>query len=233
MFDLRFAFLPAALFALACTETVESTDIRTTGIYPEIEIIANGSGQSEVTVRLKVGGSNSDTFLDLKGEDTLEVTVDGDTKTLDQSGNDYRAAFDTDAGGTEFTIAFLRGDEDENAPESVVTLPEPFDLVLGATTASRAEEDVEYTWDPPASGNVAWDLTGECIDSTSGSTPDDGTNAIAAGDIEPKFMDDAEKSCTAKLVVGRSQKGTIDPAFTEGGSIVAKQIRADTFTSTP
>lgn len=233
MFDLRLAFLPAALLALACTESVESTDIRTTGIYPEIEVIATGNGQSKVSVLLKTGGSNSNTFLDLTGEDTLEVTVDGDTKTMDQSGDEYIATFDGEAGGTEFTIAFLRGDEDENAPESVVTLPEPFELMVGADTASRADDDVEYTWDPPADGSVAWDLTGECIDSTSGSTPDDGTNSIAAGNIEPKFSDDAEKECTAKLVVGRSQKGTIDTAFTEGGSIVAKQVRGDTFTSTP
>ena len=233
MFDRRFAFLPLALFALACTETVESTDIRTTGIYPEIEVVATGNGQSEVSVWLKTGGSNSNTFLELEGEDTLEVTVDGDTKTMDHSGNSYQATFDVDAGGTEFTIAFLRGDADEDAPASVVVLPEPFELMLGATTASRADDDLEYTWEPAGDGSVSWDLSGECISSGSGSTPDDGTNSIAAGDIEPKFMDDAEKSCTAKVGLERAQRGTIDSAFTEGGSIVAKQVRADSFTSTP
>ncbi len=57
MFDRRFAFLPAALLALACTESVESTDIRTTGIYPEIEVVATGNGSSKV-VALKTGGAN-------------------------------------------------------------------------------------------------------------------------------------------------------------------------------
>jgi hypothetical protein len=233
MLDLRFAFLPVALFALACTESVESTDIRTTGIYPEIKVVATGNGQSEVTVWLKTGGSNSNTYLDLKGDDTLEVTVDGDTKTMDQSGDSYEATFDVDAGGTEFTIAFLRGDADEDAPESVVALPEPFEMVLGASTASRADDDLEYTWEPEGDGNLSWDLSGDCVSSDIGSTPDDGTNSIAAGDIEPKFESDAEESCTAKLSLERAQKGTIDSAFTEGGSIVAKQVRSDSFTSTP
>lgn len=233
MIDLRFAFLPAALFALACTESVESTDIRTTGIYPEIEVVATGNGRSDVSVWLKTGGSKSNTYLDLKGEDTLEVTVDGDTKTMDQSGDEYVASFDVDAGGTEFTIAFLRGDEDENAPASVVSLPEPFDMALGVTTASRADDALEYTWEPAGDGDVNWSLSGDCVSSDIGKTPDDGTNSIAAGEIEPKFDSDAEKSCSAKLALERAQRGTIDSAFTEGGSIVAKQVRNDSFTSTP
>lgn len=233
MLDRRFALLPVALFALACTESIESTDVRTSGIYPEIEVVATGDGTSEVRVLLKTGGSNSNTYLDLTGDDTLEVTVDGDTKTMDQSGDAYEATFDVDAGGTEFTIALLRGDADEDAPESVVVLPEPFEMMLSATSASRADDDLEYTWEPEGDGNVSWDLSGECVSSDSGSTPDDGTNSIAAGDIEPKFESDAEESCTAKLSLERSQKGTLDAAFTEGGSLVAKQVRSDSVTSTP
>jgi hypothetical protein len=233
MLELRFAFLPAALLALGCTETVESTDIRTTGIYPEIEVVANGSGSSKVTVRLKVGGDDSDTFLDLKGDDTLEVTADGDTKTMDQSGNEYIASFPIDAEGTEFTIAFLRGDADDDAPESVVALPAPFEMSLGASSSSRADDAVEYTWEPEGSGDIDWELSGECIDSASDNTPDDGSDSIAAGEIEPKFADDEDKDCTAKLSLTRAQPATIDSAFTEGGSIVAKQVRSDSFTSTP
>jgi hypothetical protein len=191
MLDLRFAFLPAALLALACTESVESTDIRTTGIYPEIEVLATGDGNSKVTVRLKTGGKKSNAFLDLKGDDTLEVTVGDDTKELDGSGDhEYVASFDTDAGGTKFTIAFLRGEDDDSAPESVVTLPEPFDMTIDATTASRTDDEVPYSWEPAADDDIAWDLDnvkpGEdaCIQHDSGVTPDDGDNTIAAGDIE-------------------------------------------------
>ena len=219
--------------ALACTESVESTDIKTTGIYPEIEVVATGNGNSKVTVYLKVGGDDSNTFLDLKGEDTLEASAEGETKTLDQSGDSYSATFAVDAEGTEFTIAFLRGEDDDSAPESIVTMPAPFEMALGATEASRADDDLDYTWDPPAdSGNVGWGLNGECVKLDSGSTPDDGMNTLAAGDIQT-FDSDKDKTCTVKLELTRSQTGTIDPAFTEGGSIVAKHVRSDSFTSAP
>ncbi len=229
----HFILLPAALFALACTESVESTDIKTTGIYPEIEVVADGSGSSDVTVYLKVGGDDSNTFLDLKGEDTLEVTVDGDTKTMDQSGDAYKASFAVDAEGTEFTIAFLRGEDDDDAPASTVVMPAPFEMMLGATEASRAADDLEYTWDPPGdSGNLSWHINGSCVKLNSGTTPDDGTNTIAAGDIET-FESDMDKTCTVDLELSRAQNGDIDPAFTEGGSIVAKHVRSDSFTSAP
>lgn len=230
--DLRFAFLPAALLALACTESVESTDVKTTGIYPEIEVVANGNGRSTVTVHLKVGGSNSNTYLNLDGEDTLEVTVDDETKRLDRSGNGYRATFNVDDEGTEFVVAFLRGEGDTDAPASTVTLPAPFDLELGATEASRADDALEYTWEPAGSGSIGWRLNGDCVKLDSGSTPDDGSNSLAAGEIET-FASDKDKTCTVELELTRSRRGSIDSAFTEGGSIVAKHVRKASFTSSP
>lgn len=227
-----FAVLPVALLALACTESVESTDVKTTGIYPEIEVVATGNGNSKVTVKLKVGGDDSNTFLDLKGDDTLEASADGETKTLDQSGDSYSASFAVDAEGTEFTIAFLRGEDDDSAPESTVVMPAPFDMALSASEASRADDDLEYTWEPAGDGDMEWRLDGKCVKLRSGSTPDDGTNELAAGDIET-FDSDKEESCTVKLELTRAQGGDIDPAFTEGGSIVAKHVRSDSFTSVP
>jgi hypothetical protein len=229
----RFAVLPVALLALACTESVESTDVKTTGIYPEIEVVSTNGTSSKVTVWLKVGGDDSNTYLDLKGEDTLEASVDGETKTLDQSGDSYSASFDTAAEGAEFTIAFLRGDDDDSAPESVVTMPAPFELDIAVSEASRADDAVEFTWDPPVDGgSMDWHYNGECVQLGSDDTPDDGTHELAAGSIET-FDSDKDKSCTVELEVSRNQGGDIDSAFTEGGSIVAKQIRSATFTSNP
>jgi hypothetical protein len=222
-----------ALGAVGCTETVESTDIRTSGIYPEITVQANGSGSSTVTVKLKVGGSDSNTFLELTGDDTLEATVGDETKTLDETGSyTYRASFNEDAEGTEFIIGFIRGDGDDSAPASTVVMPAPFDLTLGATEASRADDDLEYTWDPAGSGDMDWELEGDCIQRDDGSTPDDGSNRIAAGSIET-FESDAEETCTVALNLVREQGGNIDDAFTEGGRIVARHVRGKSFTSAP
>ena len=41
------------------------------------------------------------------------------------------------------------------------------------------------------------------------------------------------ESCPVQLMVERERSGSIDPAFTEGGSAVAYQRRIQSFTSTP
>jgi hypothetical protein len=230
---MRTIIAAVSLLAFGCTESVESNDVRTSGIYPEIAVTATGSGSSTVRVRLKVGGSNSNTFLDLTGDDKLTATVGDDTKVLDGSGDTYTATFPTDAEGTKFTIAFARGTGDDDAPASTVTMPAPFDLMLGATTAGRGADDLEVTWDPPVSGaQASWKLSGECIKLDSGSTPDDGAYTLEAGTIET-FESDMDKSCTATFEMTRSRNGSVDPAFTEGGSVVARHARSQGFTSTP
>jgi len=230
---MRWITLGVSILAFGCTESVESEDIRTSGVYPEIMVTATGNGNSTVSVRLKVGGSNSNTFLDMTGEDRLEATVGATTRRLDETSSDtYTASFSEDAEDTEFTIAFVRGDADESAPASVVTMPAPFDLALDATEASRADDDVGVMWDPPASGQVSWSIRGDCIKMDSGGTPDDGSHTLASGSIDT-FESDMAESCTVNLEVIRSRSGTIDPAFTEGGSITARHVRGDAFTSNP
>jgi hypothetical protein len=224
--------LALAPLAFGCTQSVESTDVRTTGIYPEIEVTATGNGDALVEIRLKVGGKTSNTFLELTGKDTLEVTAGGKTKVPDRSGDAYRVAFSVDEEDTEFEVAFLRGGEDDDAPSSVVSMPAPFDLTVDTTEASRADDAVDFVWDPPASGNIAWDIDGDCIKDADDKTPDDGAGSLAAGEIDT-FASDEEETCTVDLTLTRSRSGSIDSAFTEGGSIVARHVRTDSFTSTP
>lgn len=225
----RYLFLGLAL--LGCTEDVESTDVRTTGIYPEFTVTATGNGRSRVEARLKVGGNNSNTFLDLTGGDTLEVTADGVTKTLDGSGNSYIATFDVDEAGTEFVFSFLR-DGDDDAPLSVVELPEPFEMEVTTAEVQRKVDDVEFTWEPEGDGDIGVKVDGDCIFSASESTPDDGSHSVPPEDIDQVGTDDGEE-CTGTVQLTRSQRGTIDDAFTEGGEIVARHVRSDTFKSVP
>lgn len=229
---MRWMVLGLVAAAFGCSESVESTDIRTSGIYPEITVTANGSGSSRVQVRLKVGGSNSNTLVDLKGGDELTATVDGDTKVLDETSKQtYTASFPTDDEGTEFTIAFMREDDD-SAPASTVTLPAPFTVSVSPTEASRASDDVDVEWDPPAGGNVELSMSGNCVQSEDDDVPDDGSHTITADSIET-FESDKDESCTVSVGLERAQRGNIDPAFTEGGMIEALQVRSDSFTSTP
>lgn len=223
--------LPLALFA--CTETVESSDVRTSGIYPEFRVVADGSGNSEASARLKVGGNDSNTFLDLESEDRLEVTVAGETLRLEETGSHrYTASFPVDAAGTEFSFAFLRGDDDDGAAHSVVTLPAPFELAMTSTEASRATDVVGFSWTPADSGQMHWDLDGDCVWTEEGVTPDDGTHSLSLEDVRALGSAQTD-SCSVLLTAMRSRSGSIDPAFTEGGENVAYQARAQLFTSTP
>lgn len=223
--------LPAALFA--CMEGVESTDVRTSGIYPELRVVADGSGSSRASARLKVGGDDSNTFLNLESGDRLEVTVGDETQTLTSAENYwYSATFQVDAADTEFEFAFIRTENDETAPRSVVTLPAPFQLEMGTTEASRAADDVAFSWDPPGSGELRWEIEGDCVWRELDATPDDGSHTIPRDDMRSTANDEAE-SCPVQLTVERARSGSLDPAFTEGGSAVAYQRRIQSFTSTP
>jgi hypothetical protein len=230
---MRLASLALFPLAFACRETVESEDVRTSGIYPEMIVTATGSGRTDVQVRLKVGGSDSNTFLVLTGADELEATVGATTRTLDEtSAETYTASFGIDAEDTEVVISLVRGEADEGAPASVVSLPAPFSVSLGDTEYSRAADAVAMTWEPGASGLVDWRMSGPCIHSLGESVPDDGAHTVPAGSIDT-FASERNETCTVGVEFTRSRRGSIDSAFTEGGSIVARQIRSDAFSSTP
>lgn len=223
-----YVFLP---LLVGCTETVESTDVRTSGIYPEITVTATGNGNSTVTVRLKVGGNDSNTFLDLQAPDKLEVSVGDDTRGTEKSGNTYSVTFPEDAPGTEFTVAFDRNG-DGDAPDSTVTLPEGFDLTVEDEEAVRPDGVVAYSWTPSGDGDMNWGVEGECIFDATGTTPDDGAATVEAEDIDATSSAE-EEECTVRLELQRIAGGDLDPAFTEGGEIRAIQLRRGTFISRP
>ncbi|HYO95855.1 MAG TPA: hypothetical protein VER33_15140, partial [Polyangiaceae bacterium] len=111
-------------------------------------------------------------------------------------------------------------------------LPAPFEMMLGAPAASRATDEVTFTWEPAATGDLAWEYEGDCVMSDDGVTPDDGEATLAVGEVRT-FESEANESCTVDVTLARSRGGTIDPAFTEGGRIVARQVRSDSFFSVP
>jgi hypothetical protein len=215
--------------AVGCTQHVESTDIRTTGVYPEVDVRADGSGTTRVQVKLKVGGSASNTFLDLVGPDRLEATFGATTKTLDSTSNGYTATFVGEAGGP-YVISFIRGPADISAPNTTVTLPDPFTVTLPLRELSRATDDLTFNWTPPGTADMDEYITGSCIDFIGETIPDDGTATISHDRFHAEHPGD---TCTATLSLGRGQTGQVDPAFTEGGRVTANQGREATFTSKP
>lgn len=229
----RWTFLLLPVTALACTETVESSDVRTSGVYPEFQVVADGSGSSRVSARLKVGGDGSNTYLDLQQGDRIEVRAGEETRSLNETEtHTYAAQFDIDEAGTEFVFSFVRSEQDESALRSAVTLPEAFSLQMTANQASRADARVGFSWDPPASGDLHWKVAGACVWADEGDTDDDGDHILGADDVRSPAADSA-KTCPVDLTLMRGRAGSVDPAFTEGGENIAYQARTQTFTSTP
>jgi hypothetical protein len=230
----RWLFILVSFTGCMPTETVDSTEVPTSDIFPEIEVVAD-SGRSTVTVELRVGDEDSNDYVELQGGDRLEVTAGGDTKTLSESGSRYRATFNVDGAGTEFEIAFLRGGDDEDATDTSVELPDPFRLSVDVAEASRSiGVDVPFRWEPVEEDTdleVYWYIEGPCILDEDGETEDDGEAVIDASQVQT-LPANAQAICSVDLAVSRRQPGQLDRAF-GGGTIRAAQRRHTTFISSP
>jgi len=230
----------SACMAAACRENIDSNDVRTSGVYPEIKVVASEKDESVVTVYLKTGGNKSNTYLELKGDDELVATVGDTSKNLDQDGDVSKATFPFNTGGSEFIIAFNRGEDDDSAPASTCTLPEPFNLtgLEAQSTVSRAD-GVTLTWEPAEDGDtMRWTLeatSGGCLfPSGDKSMTDTGSLTLGPDDFDAtQSAKDNGESCDAKVCVERFRKGSLDPAFEEGGEIEAVQRRCINFVSAP
>ena len=226
------ATLAAALGALACSEHVDSTDVRTTGVYADMSVRASGNGKSDLQVDLLVGGVNSNTHLELKGVDKLTATVGVVSKVLSKSGNVYATTFDGEAAETQFIVAFTRGPDDISAPNSSVTLPESFIIGGIAQTVSR-QVGFTATWQAGTKGEpVTWILRGDCLVAQAGSISDAGQTVIPASRFVPAASQE-QATCNASFCLERDRQGTVDPAFGEGGTINAVQSRCVAFLSAP
>lgn len=213
-------------------EDVDSDAIKTKGMHAIITAVASGNGETVVTAQLRVGGDNG-TIVELSSGDTLVGTVDGETKTLGaiEDREKYRATFDTDAADTEIQVSFER-EEDEDAPDSSVTLPDPFSILDLEEEEVQRGDDVLITWEPEGSGDINWSLDGDCVWTADGTTSDDGSHTLTAEDVEVLGTDEGE-NCEVTVTLERAASGSVDPAFEEGGTIRAYQRRSVSFTSTP
>lgn len=228
------ATLPVMALSAGC-ETVSSTDVRTDGIYATLDVEARGDGHTVVTGALRVGGSLSNTYLDLAPGDLLSA-YRGDEQIRMREDSDilgavrYVARFDGHASET-YRVELLReheaGEEDclgGDAPFSFATLPSPFELDAPAEM-SIDDDDLAVQWAPSGTGDsMEVAVTGDCIDSYREAVDDSGSTVVAAGTLEP-IEGQAPGGCTLDVTVTRSRTGQVDPSYGEGGSFAARQIR--------
>ena len=184
--------LLAATALIGCSEeTVSSTNVKTAGIAGIFEVTAGNETSSTVNAKLVVGGDESNTFVTLDNGDKLTATADGETKTMttgDGAGR-YEAKFGTGAGGTEFKISLERPDDDD-APNTVGTLPTPFSITeVPSNTPSRANDAITIKWDD-GTGDMKIEVEGDCIFSNSFTAATGSTEyTIDAGEIDSTGVD--------------------------------------------
>ena len=234
----------AASVGAGCGEDVDSDDVATDAIHANFWVTAIGDGTADVAGTLRVGGSNSNTYLDLTEYDALMAFVNDTAKGMakDESVTGsitYRTSFPFEAEDTPYRISFLRSHPPDaecagvSAPNSTVLLPAPFAITSPAQDAmvSRGSAlSIDWTNSGHAD-SMSWSLDGPCIQPTGDTIANDtGTFTVPADSIMVVGTDQTV-SCTATLSIGRGREGDLDPNYGEGGFIRASQRRVVQFQS--
>lgn len=225
---------------VGCT-SVKSADVKTSGMSANMQVVADGTGTTQVAMQLHVDNNITD-LVDLTSGDTLTASTGSASSPM--SKNEflgdiwYTASFpNASAEGTVFTVAFNRA-SDVSAPSSVATLPKPFDITSPAAsssqTFSRAAQDITVSYDSSGTqDSMSWQANGSCIQLQTGSIQGDpGTFTIAKGTLVPADSTMKATSCQVTVAVIRSRAGTIDSHFGYGGSAAGQQQRSFQFQST-
>lgn len=226
----------ALALGLGACESVESVDVRTSGMYASLRAVAGDSG-TRATATLRVGGATSNTYVMLGGGDTLRVSAGGDTQQMSEQNlgdiYSYTADLGTNTPGTEFVFSFERED-DESAPDSRCVLPtaSPITEPTADATLSRGD-DLAIAWEPGDSDEVVRvSVNGPCFLSWSQTVAGSAVDVtIPAGDL--MSTTDPAESCDATVTVTRELAGTLDPAYGEGGVVTCRQEREVTIRLDP
>lgn len=228
--------LPLALLAGcfgtcgACSDNTPSTNVRTSGVRAELTIVAEDRGMGEASARLRVGGALSNTFLDLAGGDRVDVEVAGRTTALlPRRGVIEPPAYAAKVAGLAAgaVVAFkLTRPADTSALGSTVTLPEPIALITPKPSEPvSSKAPVVATWKAVPGSDVRWTAQGTCIDEGSGTVIDDVGRVEVPLPAARRFDAGSAPPCDVTLVFERWATGSLDPAFGEGGSVLAVQRR--------
>ncbi len=218
-----------ASLVLAGCSTVDSADIKTSGMTADLLVtVPEGGTSAEVSATLRVGTL---TFVELGGGEKLTAVGDGRSATLKRGKlagvTSYKGRLDGVAKpGTEVTFALQREGDNTSAPVSTVTLPEPVEFTApaaGTRFSRRADIGVRFTSGPPAV--LTW--AGECIQGGSLQLEAGRTSAtVSRGTVRPTPTPAtaASGTCQLSLTLTRRTEGKLDEAFKNG--TVAAESRA-------
>ena len=110
-----------------CSDSTRSSNVRTSGVRAEMIVHSGEAGPTEVSARVRVGGTFSNTFLTLADGDELvadngtdHVALVGSKGLIAVPSND--GTLPTDSSGRTITVKFMRP-HDTSAPATTVVMP--------------------------------------------------------------------------------------------------------------
>ena len=214
--------LLAVLVLLCACSTVDSGDVRTSGIKATV-LVTPGEEGSQVFVTLSSGGNTS---IELRGEDKLFATYEGDSDELDPdtflSMHTYSGHVAASKPGEEVVVSFERGSDDTDAPSSTVLLPGEVDIQSPEDGARvrRSRDLVLRLNHAPGTIRLTWH--GPCLIEAGASLEFDEGQPLVVPARSFVHRPGTRRSCSAYLVVTRTVRGTLDEAF-KNGSISAQR----------
>lgn len=232
-----------SVIQLTACSSADSDDIKTSGISASFSVNAIADGKSHLRARLGVGGSLSNTDLELENGDQLVVSANGQSLVMREDkeflgGFEYKATLPFNTENTEFTFSFNRPDGD-SAPDSTVIMPAAVNLASPTMNSVFNRTDlITISWTPVSynmtSISIDFDLN-DCADATGqvsstgmssgydyNSSSDPGSVFLTASALfSDAALQNLTLSCKVNILVTRHRKGVVDPTFGEGGSINA------------
>lgn len=211
-----------------CT-SIDSSDIRTSGIRAAIEVKSKGGEDAPTVVASFFVGDSLVDFVDLNDPDSVSVQAGEESKPLEErkllgGAVEYVAELSAHEPETEVLVSLARGEDDESAPNSKVTLTQGLTLTAPAAASafSRLEDDLVVSWNSEASEDpTSVELAGDCIQSqTAEVNSGQNTFTFAKGSILHRDAAEGDpplpESCSATISVRRVREGSVDEAY-EGG----------------
>jgi len=218
--------------------TVDSADLRTSGISAHVVVRADRSG-STVVVDMTAGGLTS---IELTGEDSLTARSGTIEAPFDESTmlghHEYTAQLPgVTHPGTEVTVVLQRGPDDTTV-SSTVLLPPGLQVVAPpqASTASRRRDLLIQTNHADGRIRVSWE--GSCVAPSQRDYADDSAIVVPAGAlVRPEPIAGATEpplpaDCLVTLTVTRIADGSLGDGY-DDGSITAERGATVVISSRP
>ena len=234
-----FYLLPVLFLLNGCDGVSDSADIRTSGLYADINVSSQTADSSLVSVRLRVGDRHSNDYLNLTNGDRLQAILnDSFVKDINvKAGSSYQGRFNVTGAGNENTsyrVSFIRPN-DTDATNSTVIMPLGLTSFSSTPVAafSRSMDVLTLSWDATAENRIVpVTIKGDCFQNKTVNV----NSSVGVFAINPMTLvsnSTPEQNCPATITANVTNTGNVDIAYGEGGVMTATRTTSFSIMSTP